>query len=89
VVNSADEMQLCSTAELLDVFSDYFDADKEYLENAGTGFLVNDKSTDTDIDFDHPSFTNPGAAAAAPKNTRAVLGGNSQAYDTSAMISTD
>ncbi|DBA94016.1 TPA: hypothetical protein ACH3X1_001668 [Trebouxia sp. C0004] len=83
--NKDDAMQLCSVAELADLFAEYYEAD---LSECST-FLTNDKSTDGDIDFDHAAFSNPGMARAQPTNTRAVLGHNVERHSIDDMISYD
>ncbi|DBA77863.1 TPA: hypothetical protein ACH3X1_009217 [Trebouxia sp. C0004] len=67
-VNKNDAMELVSSAELVDPFSEYYESDKIDMD-----FLTNDKSCNGDIDFEHAAFTNPGVAAAVPTNTRAEL----------------
>ncbi|DBB05690.1 TPA: hypothetical protein ACH3X1_012301 [Trebouxia sp. C0004] len=81
-INKDDAMQLCSVEELVDLFAEYYEADKSDC----SAFLTNDKNTDGDIDFDHAAFSNPGVAPAKPTNTRAVLGDNIEKYSLDAMI---
>ncbi|DBB03163.1 TPA: hypothetical protein ACH3X1_013332 [Trebouxia sp. C0004] len=83
-VNKNDAMELVSSAELVDLFSEYYESDKIDMD-----FLTNDKSCNGDIDFEHAAFTNPGVAAAVPTNTRAELGSNTEDYDIDNMISYD
>ena len=53
-VNAADSMELCSTAEIVEVFGEYYDADIELKEKL---FLISDSRTSIDLDFDHPALT--------------------------------
>ena len=63
-VNAADSMELCSTAELVDLFSEYYDDDRARIGSPGN-YLLNDSSADGDIDFNHPALTASGEQAAA------------------------
>jgi hypothetical protein len=84
-INKDDAMQLCSAAELVDLFAEYYEADQSECST----FLTNDKSPDGDIDFDHAAFSDPGVAPAKPTNTRAVMGDNVDKYSIDDMISFD
>ena len=52
-VSTAGAMELCSISEVLDLFSEYYAADREEMES---NFLLNDSSTNTDIDFEHAAL---------------------------------
>ena len=83
-VNANDAMELCSTAELTDLFAEYYQAD---LDNPN--FLVSDSKCNGDIPFDHATLIDSGVAATIPVNTRAVLGNSTEAYSYADMIDTD
>ena len=63
-VNKADTMELCSTAELVDLFSEYYDDDRARITSS-EGYLLNDQSVDGDIDFNQIDLTSFGEQAAA------------------------
>ena len=52
-VNTADSMELCSTAELIELSAEYTEADEQQKQN---DFSVSEVRTETDIDFDHPAW---------------------------------
>lgn len=83
-VNKDDAMQLCSTAELTDLFAEYYQADVDDPD-----YLVNVESLNGDIDFDHAALTSANAPAAVPANTRATLGDNTEDFSLADMISVD
>ncbi len=83
-VNTAGAMELCSTSEVLDLFSEYYAADREEMES---NFLLNDSSTNTDIDFEHAALHGSGVAASDARLARAVVGSNSEQFDVLNMIS--
>ena len=83
-VNKDDAMQLCSTAELTDLFAEYYQADVDDPD-----YLVNVESLNEDIDYDHAALTSANAAAAVPANTRATLGDNTEDFSLADMISVD
>ncbi len=81
-VNSADAMELCSTSEVTELFAEYYESDcKEFQGN----FLLNDQSTNTDIDFDHPALA--GVAASSGRLACAVVGSSNEQFDILNMIS--
>ncbi len=83
-VNNADAMELCHTSEVLKLCTGYFEDDcKEFDSN----YLLNDKSTSNDIDFDHPAFAGNATAVSRAGLARAVLGSNAEQCDVSNMIS--
>ena len=84
-VNTDDAMQLCSTAELTELFSEYYQADIEDPD-----YLVNDEtSLNADIDFAPAALTHPSVAPAVPVITRAVIGNNDEELSLQDMISAD
>jgi hypothetical protein len=84
-VNSADAMELCSTAELVDLFAEYYEADVEQLK---TDYYISDHSINAELDFDHIAFSNPGVTSKAP-HARALLGSSTQHLDIDSLISHD
>ena len=83
--NQADDLELCSTTELLDMFDDYYQEDKKRLEN---DFLISQTGTHLDIDFDHPALSNLArSSAAAP--VRAQVGSGNAACDVESLISAE
>ncbi len=84
-VNLADAMELCSTAELVDLFAEYYEADVEQLK---TNYFISDHSINAEIDFDHIAFNTPGVTSKAPL-ARAVLCSSTQRLDIDSSISHD
>ena len=54
VVNTADSMELCSTAELIELFEGYTAADVKQKED---DYFVSETSCTVDLDFNHPAVT--------------------------------
>lgn len=77
-------MQLRSTAELTDLFAEYYQADVD-----DSDYLFNAESFNGDVDLDHAALTSANAAAAVPANTRAILGDNTEECNLVDMISAD
>ena len=82
-VNAADSMELCSTAEIVELFGEYYDADVEQQKN---DYLISDSRTSTDLDFDHPALTQ---VTAPPPIARVHLGDNTEQYDLDILVSKD
>ncbi|DBB05315.1 TPA: hypothetical protein ACH3X3_010543 [Trebouxia sp. C0006] len=82
-VNAADSMELCSTAEIVELFGEYYDADVEQQKN---DYLISDSRTSTDLDFDHPALTQ---VTAPPPIARVQLGDNTEQYDLDNLVSKD
>ncbi|DBA77171.1 TPA: hypothetical protein ACH3X1_009745 [Trebouxia sp. C0004] len=85
-VNSADAMELCSTSEITGLFAEYYESDcKEFEGN----YMLNDKSTNTDIDFNHPALAGNGGVASSGVLARAVVGSSNdhQQFDILNVIS--
>lgn len=83
-VNQADAMELCSTSEVLELFAEYYEDDRKEIDS---NFLLNDKSTNNDIDFDHPAFAGTASAVSCAGLARAVVGSNDEQFDISNLIS--
>ena len=83
--NTADDMELCSTAELLELVNDYYEAD---VEASKTDFLVSQSFAHGEIDFEHAALTNPGVAS-APVALRAQLGAGNADCNIENLISRD
>ena len=76
--NQADDLELCSTTDLLDMFDDYYQEDKKRLES---DFLINQTGTH----FDHQALSNSArSSAAAP--VRAELGSYNAECDVESLI---
>ena len=56
--NQTDDLELCSTSELLDMFEGYYESDKKRLEN---DFLISETGFHVDLDLDHPALDDPGS----------------------------
>jgi hypothetical protein len=56
-------MEPCSAAELMDVFSVYYEAGVKQISN---NHLLKDKTTGVDVDFDHPAFCSSVGSTAPP-----------------------
>ena len=83
--NKADDLELCSTTDLLNMFDEYYQEDKE---RADTDFLVSHERINLDIDFAHPALSNPGrGSAAAP--VRAEVGSGKAECDVESLIATE
>ena len=61
-VNTADTMELCSTAELGELFSQYYDDDRARISSS-EGYLLNDRDADGDIDFKVNIFWRAGSCS--------------------------
>ncbi|DBA86580.1 TPA: hypothetical protein ACH3X1_005058 [Trebouxia sp. C0004] len=75
-----------STSEITELFAEYYESDcKEFEGN----YMLNDKSTNTDIDFNHPALAGNGGVASSGVLARAVVGSSSdhQRFDILNMIS--
>ena len=83
-VNTADSMEVCSTAELVELFAEYTEADEQQKQN---DLFVSELGTETDIDFNHPALTEI-ATASAPL-ARAVLGDSHEEYNLDDLVSKD
>lgn len=82
-VNAADSMELCSTAEVVELFGEYYNADVEQQKN---DYLISDSRTSIDLDFDHPALTQ---VTAPPPIARVQLGDNTEQYDLDNLVSKD
>ena len=82
-VNAADSMELCSTAEIVELFGEYYDAD---VEQQKKDYLISDSRTSPDLDFDHPALTQ---VTAPPPIARVQLGDNTEQYDLDNLVSKD
>ena len=82
--NTADSMEVCSTAELVELFAEYTEADEQQKQN---DFFVSELGTETDIDFNHPALTEI-ATASAPL-AHAVLGDSHEEYNLDDLVSKD
>ncbi|DBA94596.1 TPA: hypothetical protein ACH3X1_002178 [Trebouxia sp. C0004] len=74
IVNTADSMELCSTAELIELFEGYTAADVKHKED---DYFVSKSSYTVDLDFNRPAIDESLAASAAVSATplaRAELG---------------
>ena len=59
-VNTADSMELSSTAALVELLAEYTEADEQQKQN---DFFVSEVRTETDIDFDHPALAGTATAS--------------------------
>ncbi|DBA89522.1 TPA: hypothetical protein ACH3X1_016172 [Trebouxia sp. C0004] len=87
VVNTADSMELCSTAELIELFEGYTAADVKQKED---DYFVSETSCTVDLDFNHPAIDESLVASAAVSTTplaRAELGDSNEDYDLSSLVS--
>lgn len=82
--NTADSMELCSTAELVELFAEYADADVEQKKD---DFFVKDTHADIDIDFDHPALNETAPASALL--ARVELGDSNEEYSLDDLVSKD
>ncbi len=53
LVNTADSMELCSSAELIELFAGYTAADVKQRE---VDYFVRESSCIEDVDFNHPAL---------------------------------
>lgn len=83
--NVADDMELCSTAELLELVNEYYEAD---IQTAQSEFLVSQNFAHGDVDFEHAALTNPGVASAAVA-LRAQFGAGQADCNVENLISRD
>jgi len=85
-VNTADAMELCSTAELVELFAEYTAADVQQKED---DFFVSESHCSVDLDFNHPALDV--SATTAPVSAgvlaRAQLGDSNEDFDLNDMIS--
>ena len=63
-------MELCSTSEVLELLAEYYRDDRKEINS---NFLLDDKSTNNDIDFDHPAFVGTASAAFCAGLARAAV----------------
>lgn len=63
-VNAADSMELCSMAELVDPFPEYYDDDHTRIDSTEND-LLNDSSAGGEIDSNHPALRASSQQAAA------------------------
>ncbi|DBB01769.1 TPA: hypothetical protein ACH3X1_000386 [Trebouxia sp. C0004] len=73
-------------SEITELFAEYYESDcKEFEGN----YMLNDKSTNTDIDFNHPALAGNGGVASSGVLARAVVGSSNdhQQFDILNMIS--
>ncbi|DBB09009.1 TPA: hypothetical protein ACH3X3_007637 [Trebouxia sp. C0006] len=87
VVNTADSMELCSTAELIELFEGYTAADVKQKKD---DYFVSETSCTVDLDFNHAAIDESLVASAAVSTTplaRAELGDSNEDYDLSTLVS--
>ncbi|DBB00179.1 TPA: hypothetical protein ACH3X1_014011 [Trebouxia sp. C0004] len=87
VVNTADSMELYSTAELIELFEGYTAADVKQKED---NYVVSESSCTVDLDFNHPAIDESLVASAAVSATplaRAELCDSNDDYDLSSLAS--
>ena len=83
-VNSSDAMELCSTAELVELFAEYTAADVQQLKE---DYLVSESHCDVDLDIFHPALEMSGVPGPVSVVARAQLGDSNEDVDFSALIS--
>ena len=82
--NAADSMELCSTAELVELFAEYTEADERHK---ATDYLISEVHFETDLGFDHPALLE--VSNVSTPLARAVLGDSNEDYDLDALMSQD
>ena len=83
-VNQADAMELCSTSKVLELLAEYYRDDRKEINS---NFLLNDKSTNNDIYFDHPAFAGTASAVSCAGLARAAVESNDEQLDISNLTS--
>ena len=84
--SQTDDLELCSTTELLELFEGYYETDKKQLEN---NFLISHTGFHVDLDLDHPALSDPGNVPRAAAPVRAEVGTGPGDCDIESLIATE